>query len=301
MELHRAEELGVRDRILALRALETLRVLDNSSLSLIAEQATFRRFEPGEVILEEGRIPPRVFMILEGAVDVDRAGIRVTTVQRNFGVGFLSLLGSDEQGVTATVREPTRALEVPAAAVLGAFEEDFALARNSLRLAAVSVARMRGGMPTGEDNPEDADPGDPANRPTTMVERVIQMRQGPLFRDSNLDAVVELARRGRNAPFEKGDVLWRQGEPASSYLRIDDGLIRCTDDTGKESIVGASFILGVMDTFGQLPRSYTATAITPGSAFHLDTQVFMGVLETHHDLIMRLIATINRPLLVHGS
>jgi CRP/FNR family transcriptional regulator, cyclic AMP receptor protein len=66
--------------------------------------------EPGRVIMRAGERGEEVFMILEGAVEIELGGKVVATIGPDRFVGEMALLEHDVRTATATAVEQTRAL-----------------------------------------------------------------------------------------------------------------------------------------------------------------------------------------------
>ncbi len=288
---------GVRDRVLALKSLNSFADQDDLALGMMAERALYRHFEAGDTIATEGSPIASVHIVLAGQARVTRNGQQVAMVQRGRGIGFLSYLGRDENGVTAVAVEATDTLGVPVDALEDAREEHFSLVRNGIRLASDALVKRRGQLPVDPAEAEPARMGVRPERELTLVERVLRTREGVLFSRCNTDAVVELIRRGRNVTFEPGQIIWREGIEATFYLRVEYGIIDCTTADGRSVQVGEGFTVGVHDCFGKLNRGYTARANTEVIAFQMDIEAMLGVLETHYELAQDLEALLAQQLL----
>lgn len=288
---------GLRDRVLLLRSMEALSALDDESLRMVAEYSRVCRFDAGHVLMRDGEPIRAVYIVVDGEVEVSRKGTPVATVRRSFGVGFVSTLARDPEGVHAVTTEDTVALELPVTVLLDAFEESWPLLRNSLRLAAMSVLKTRGALPTGPGADSEVSAGEARDRPLTFVERVIEMRSAPLFRGCNLDAVIEMVRPSREVRGTAGDVLWRIGQPPHFYVRIDYGIMRCSAPDGRSVRVGAGQVLGAMDTLSTEPRAYDVVAETDYGLLRIEHETMLAVLEAHHKLAMNLQAVLSGILL----
>jgi CRP-like cAMP-binding protein len=292
-----ASAFGVRNRVLVLRSLESFSSLDERSLTLIAEHASYRRFAAGETVCVEGAPISFFHIVIEGQVTVTRMGHLVAVTGRSRGVGILSLLARDPNGVSAVADVDTRTLAVPVDAFLDGLEESFSLVRNSLRLQAGALLRKRGNLPARPDKPPPFAMGEYVARDRTLVERIIDLSRGGVWASCNLDAVVEVARRTTEIRVEPGEVFWKIGDPSSFWLRIDHGRVRCTAADGQLVDVGHRFVLGIMDSIAQQPRSYEARAETRVVAYKTELESFLGVLETHFDLARDFLGVLARALL----
>lgn len=290
---------SVHDRILLLRSVDTLSDLDLESYTLLAEHARQRHFRAGETIMTEGVETPHIYMVLAGRVKVTREGNLVATVERGRSVGLLSFLARDPVGVTGVALEDTTTLEIPREALNEAYDKSFAMTRRSIRFTAAALVRARGSLPKVPDG-KPADPGVYPERPKTTVERLIALRQAPLFRGCNVDAVAELVRQAVVVEGQPGDVLWRIGDPSTFWLRMDYGVIECKNQSGDRVEIGANFVLGITDAFAAQPRTYEARALTRYTGTRQELESVLTVLESHPDVGRGLLA-INASLLLRGN
>jgi CRP-like cAMP-binding protein len=288
---------GVRDRVLVLRSLASFAPLDDEAMTVLAEHAKTRRFRAGETVLSEDGPVPNVYIVIEGQITSHRLGKRIAVVGRSRGVGFLSVVAADQNGVHAVADTDTLTLEIPAEVLQNAFEENYSLVRNGLRLSAGELVRKRGNLPERPGRAEPIALGEYRERPQTLVERIIDLASRRMFDECNVDALIAVARRTEEIRVEPGEVFWRLGEPSSFWLRLDYGRVRCTADDGTAVDVGRGFVLGIMDSFAQVPRSYEARAETRIIAFRVELEPFLEVLESHYDLARQLMAVIARTLL----
>ncbi|HEU4404814.1 MAG TPA: cyclic nucleotide-binding domain-containing protein [Polyangiaceae bacterium] len=288
---------GVRDRVLLLRSLESFAALDEEGITLLAEHARPRAFRPGEVVFVEGRPVESVHVVIDGQISSRRRGKLLAQVRRARGVGFLSLLARDENGVDAVADEPTHTLEVAAAVVHDMMEENFSFLRNLLRLSARGLLGRRGGLPANPDAPPAAEIGEYPARTMTLVERVLDLRSGGIFATGSLEPVVELARRQEQVEFAPGELLWRAGEPSSWSLRVLAGRIECTGAGGRRVVVGQGYVLGNLDALAEQPRSFEARAETRVAAYRSDLEALLAVMESHPGLGREMLGVLSRFLL----
>jgi CRP-like cAMP-binding protein len=273
---------GVRDRVLQLRALPGLSALDEDALVLLAEDAKVRFFEREERLLRGDRPVDRVHLVTRGRVRVERAGALVGEVTEG-EVGLLSVLAGDAAPVEATALEPTATLELPADAVHRNLQESFAITRNTMRQLARQLLERRGHLPASPDRAVDAgvDLGIWRTRALTMVEKLLLLRATPFGRLANLDAAAEMARAMVEVRLHEGELLWDLGDPATSWIRVEYGRVRCTAADGRSVDVGAGFVLGILDGWGDLPRSYRAVAGSELIVQRMDLAAQLALLETH--------------------
>jgi CRP-like cAMP-binding protein len=290
-------EIRVRDRVLQLRAMPGFAELDEDALVLIAEDARQRFFDRGEHLLREGRPVDRVHLVATGRVRTSRGGRHLGDVSEG-DVGLLPVLAGDTRGLEAIALQPTATLEVPAEAVHRNLQESFAIARNTLRRLGRRILDQQGHLPVDpEAASSDVDVGMWRTRELTLVEKLLLLRATPMGRVANLDAAAELVRAMVEVRIDEGDVLWELGEPTTSWVRIEYGRVRCTAADGRSVDVGAGFVLGILDGWGDLPRSYGAVACTKVVLQRMDLAAHLAVLETHTGVAAQTTRFLARTLL----
>jgi len=130
--LGKAPLRGIRDRVLTLRSMSTLSGLDDEGFVLIAEHARNRSFAKGDWLCREGNPIESVYIILDGRVRVSRLGRELVVISRPGGVGWLSTLARDENGIDAVALDDVQALEVPGGVLSDALAENFSLTHRIL-------------------------------------------------------------------------------------------------------------------------------------------------------------------------
>ena len=86
---------GIRDRMLAVRALPNFHGLSDDSLLQIVEHARERRFRAGEELLVEGQPVEHIYIVINGAVTTSRDGKTFLVITDNGAVGILSAFAQD--------------------------------------------------------------------------------------------------------------------------------------------------------------------------------------------------------------
>jgi CRP-like cAMP-binding protein len=90
------------DRVNALKTIPLLAGLPHADLELLAKKVKDVRQPPGAEIIKEGTSGSSVFLIVEGACEVRRAGAKIRDLQGGDFFGEISIL--DPAPRTATVR-----------------------------------------------------------------------------------------------------------------------------------------------------------------------------------------------------
>lgn len=274
---------GVRDRMLLLRSLPSFEPLEDQALTLLAEHMRVRACKAGEVLLSLGEPVRHVYVVLEGHVHWYRKGRGTAIADRLQVVGWLTLMARDPDGMHAFTPAEAVVLELPAEVLEHAVEDDFGIARNSMRLGATAIVEGRNGLPS-PDPPPPFEIGVLRPERRTLVERLIDMRGAPLFARANAEALIALTRSSRELRVEPGNYIWRRGEPSTFWFLVEYGRVRCTNAAGETQELGANFVIGIMDALAQVPRSYDAVADTLVVANQIDLEAFLVILENHTEL-----------------
>jgi putative ABC transport system ATP-binding protein len=95
-----------------LKTVEPFSALNPADLSEIAEVATLRHFEPGEVIIREGEVGEEMFLIAEGEVEVLREDHEVARLGSAEFFGEGSVISGEPRNATVVATEPVDAYVV---------------------------------------------------------------------------------------------------------------------------------------------------------------------------------------------
>jgi CRP-like cAMP-binding protein len=133
------------------------------------------------------------------------------------------------------------------------------------------------------------------------------LRQCPLFRDAEEDALADLQRRLRRRRFRRGEVIFHQGDAGDSLHVVTQGAVKIAlpSSEGDEAIIAT---LRPGDFFGELslldgaPRSATAAALEPAETLSLPRADFLEVVGRDprlRDALLRSLAVELRRLTAH--
>jgi len=291
---------GVRDRVLMLKSLHTLKDLQDEELSILAERMRLRRFETNDVIFEETDTIDSVFIVLEGAVRIERGGNYLGTMDRGRAAGLLAVLAGDNRGVLATVLEPTVTFELAVPVLMRALTRFPTLLGRFIRIIAGTLLASRGELPR-QGPSEWRDSEQRLLRPRTLAERMLLVRRSSgFFSDANLAAVYEVARRDAEVHLSAGEHLWDRGDPATAAFVIDFGRVKCTADDGTVATVASPYLLGDLEALASLPRPYAAVAETDVTLLRIERETFIAVVESHSDIGLTMLSRHSSELLEIG-
>ncbi len=291
LSLSNTASSSLRDRVLLLGALNLGGTLDQKTLMQVAEHARPRRFAAGAFLLKDCQPIEEIHLITRGHVTVTQRGRPIRVVDGMGAVGLNAVLADITSGVQAIADRDTRTLSLPAQILMDLYESNFSLVRNSLRRLTGQILEVRADLPNDEG--ENATVGQWRSKPRTFVEQIIEMRKSPLFATTNLDAVMALTRHAREVRGSAGDILWKAGDSADYWMRVDYGRMRCTSEDGKSATVGSDYTLGVMDAMAVQPRAFKVEALTDYIAVRIERDVLLAVLEGHFDLSRKFLANLS--------
>ena len=267
------------ERILYLKTLPQLGRLNSQQVSRMAYEAEEVRFEHGELLFGPDEPNKAFFIVASGSVEVERVGGGSYRVNSGDAIGLVAMLAG-RCSLRAVAAGEVVALRFALPRVLELLEEDFDLLQNSVRnLARIHLrllTRMIGGTrrapwTEGIEIPE--------GRPLDLLERLILLRQGGLFRAIGLEAVVMMATSMREERREAGTVLWEVGEPSGAMLLLVEGEVRATMENGVTFEAGRGYPLGNIESLAQKPRWYRAVAHTDLVLLRADHETFFDVME----------------------
>ncbi len=283
--------ISLRDRVLLLGALNQSGGMDEETLTQVAEHVRPRTFLAGEFLLRDNEPIENVHLLTRGQVSVTQQGRHVRVFRGTGAVGLNAVLAGVDSGVQALADRDTSTLTLPSNILMDLYESNFALVRNALRILAGQVLDARKMLPSNEG--DDATLGEWRPEPRTFVEQIIKMRKSPFFAETNLDAVLEVARQGREVRGKAGDIVWKAGDSSDYWLQMDYGRMLCTSEAGDTATIGSDYTVGPMDAMAARPRGYQVEALTDYIAFRIDRDVILAVFEGHFDLSRKILASLS--------
>jgi CRP-like cAMP-binding protein len=105
-------ELNIVEKVIALEAVELLQSLTPEQLSRIAAIAKEVQYLPDKVILQDEQPMDALYVILDGAVELSRAGQRLHVARQNEVLGAWALFDEEPMPVIARTLEDTKLLRI---------------------------------------------------------------------------------------------------------------------------------------------------------------------------------------------
>ncbi len=123
-----------------------------------------------------------------------------------------------------------------------------------------------------------------------------------LFSSLDKKELQTLAKSSQERTYSAGTKLFSQGDSGSGLYILKSGRVSITQASGAQgaekeiNTLGAGETLGEMALLDDQPRSATVTAVEDVTALLLPVWDFRGVIKTHPDIALKLLATLSRRL-----
>lgn len=285
--------VGPLDRLLYMRTLPQLAGLETREMAVVARQASEVFLRKGDVILREGEPVEKLHVIVSGEVAVLSQGREVMRCRPGDNVGIIPALARMEPRFEARATTETVALTLDIHLMIAAMEENFHLFQNSLRLLASYHLSMMPSIIGGTRRAPWVGEGmHVPDRPLDVVERLVLLRRGNIFRNLGLEALVLMATAMEQERWKAGTELWSPGDPADFLLVILDGECVGHLANGETFEAGRGYPLGNLETLAQEKRWYTPVATTDMITLRGNHEALFDVLEDDFDVAMDFLASV---------
>jgi CRP/FNR family transcriptional regulator len=120
------------------------------------------------------------------------------------------------------------------------------------------------------------------------------LARAPIFKRLKPDDRERVAAVAHVAAFERGDVIFTEGDPSDSFYVVTGGRVKVSKLTpgGKEIILeifGVGDPLGAVAVYEGFPFPASATALEPTTCVLVPRQAFFQLLERHPSLVRGLL------------
>lgn len=285
------------DRLLYLRTLPALERLSPSLLAAVAQHASERVFVGGSALFQPAGPPEAVYIIVDGAVVVERDGKARDELGPGEGVGFLELLARLDRGPAARALTDTLVLELDWDDLMEVCSRHFSVLHEYMRFLCTRLLhrthRLPDGSRFGSGRSSELRPG----RPLDLVERVMVLGDRSVFSTSSLDALVELARHVSDVRVDAGHRFWRRGDSAHDFLLLTSGTVRCTLPDDGVWFTDATHLVGLNEALSGEPRWNDVTSDGNVTALMIQVEAFLDILEDHFELAVDVTSKLATQLL----
>jgi CRP-like cAMP-binding protein len=296
-----AHFVGPVDRLLFMKTIPTLRGIDTELLAAVARSLEERSYARGETIFRRGELPDRMCVVVSGRIAQTHADQAFVIAAPGDNVGILhALANSDELDAVAEV--DTLVLEHAMDRFFDLYEEHFPLLQNSIvQLARYQRALLEhvadGSVRSAWDARQIMDIPD---RDLDVVERLVLLNRGEVFRNIGVGALALMAQALRQERYPKGSQLWQRGDAAEDFHLILDGEVEARWPGGSfRSRPG--YPLGSVETLARNPRWYDAVALSDVVTLRGDHEILFDVLEDDFDVAMDFVSSMARGILANTA
>lgn len=105
---------------------------------------------------------------------------------------------------------------------------------------------------------------------------------------------------GEDVRFEAREVLYREGEPAQHLYALVRGEIELAAAGRAPRILRDQSGLGVLEILADVPRTFTATALTPVQATRVTAENYLDFLEERFELVVSALAGVTADIHQHS-
>jgi CRP-like cAMP-binding protein len=270
-------------------------------LSIAAEHVRERAFPRGAALAREGEPMASLYLLVRGRVQVSRRGAVLGQAEPGSLVGLEAVLSQDHLGLGAIAVTDVLALQVDSDTLVGVLGDEFPLVHEAIGAATRRLLALVRRLPGPRDDSTGLLFPHPADRRMNLVEVLLFLRTpGGPFERSSIDALGELAVAFRQAPFQPGDVFWKEGEPAESIGLVVEGSVACTSSRGASPCswhVGPGRSLGILEAAAHEPRWYDAVAQTAGILLEQDVEGLTDLFEDNVDVALDYLGWVSRTTL----
>lgn len=130
----------------------------------------------------------------------------------------------------------------------------------------------------------------------TTIEKIIFLQRVPVFARVTGDDLVALARGSIVVSLQKGDVIFRQGDPGSSLYSILSGEVILAIDGREIARLGPHDVFGEMSIFDREPRGSTASVAEDAELLRVSAEDFHEAVHETVEIAEAVIQVLNRRL-----
>ncbi len=126
----------------------------------------------------------------------------------------------------------------------------------------------------------------------TVLEKVMFLRQIPLFSNTRMENLARVASITKEVEFRKDDVIFQTNDPCDAIYFIRHGAVRLHRDDVDIFIVSDNESFGEMEVLSNEPRFMTATVLEDVLALKISNEEFFDVLADNISIaqdILRLL------------
>jgi CRP/FNR family transcriptional regulator, cyclic AMP receptor protein len=295
------QTIGLVERILQLRKLAPLADLPAAAdLNVLAGHLREGFFPKGSVLMREDEPVSALQLVVDGMVRCTRSGRVLGDIGPGDGaVGGLAIFAQGVRTIEARAVTDVLTLEMDADTLREILEDRFTITQRVMKDVCGQLVDTLARNPTSlSQAPVIPRPLTIPDQDLNLVERLLFLRQSPVFERTSLNALAVLSRAMVESSFSAGETLWRVGEPSAFVLMIASGSATAAFPDGAQISVGSGTPLGAVESQAGRPRWYTATADTKLVALRSEAQTLLDVMEDNVEVALDFLTVVSRWMLM---
>ncbi|MET0413085.1 MAG: cyclic nucleotide-binding domain-containing protein [Polyangiaceae bacterium] len=278
------------ERELFLRSMLFGRALGSGAKQL-ARGMRERSFEAGSLLFEAGAPSDDMYFIVSGSVRLSAPGVP------DWEFGPSSVVGAVDADLDRPHARTARALTDVEALVLNnddrleVLEDNFDQTRSMILFGAERLYHLTRQLP-GTDSVREIDYAScPAQDPLPLVERVLTLREAPIFSRSGIQALVSLSPYIEELRLAPGQALFERSTTRGSFCVVACGTIELERaEPHGVAHFGPGSLVGGATALADIERDEQARALSDSVVLRVRLEEFFDVMEDHFDLARSVFA-----------
>jgi len=275
------------DRILFLKAQPYLEGQPPGLLTALASYTEEQFYPAGSLIREADQPIDRILFLARGRVAMAGKSAGHSPAKEVEAPGLIGLahhFAGVEHTPSVRVSMDTLCLEITTTDLDQILEDHFSLLHQFAMKNAAEVLASHERL--GDDRPSEAgfelefQGATPIH--LDLVERLAQARHAPFLSGTNLTVLGQLLRMETPRRVERGEAIWKEGDPVDSMALVLDGCFRSEGRFGS-AIAPSGSTLGAWEILSDSPRFEGWVAESPSRVLSIRKDLFTDLLEDHFE------------------
>ncbi len=250
-----------------------------------------RFFEAGSVLYEAGAPSDDVYFIVSGRVRLSAPGLPDWEFESGSVVGTIDADLDRPYTRTARALCDVQALVISNDDRLEMLEDNFEQTRTLIRYLSQRLYEMTAELPGTSSVREIDYSACPAQEPLPLVERVLTLREVPMFSRCGIQALVSLSPYIEELHLAPGDTLFERGTTRGSFCVVACGIIEVERARPHGRVqFGPGTLVGGAAALADIERDEQARALSDSVVLRVRLEEFFDVMEDHFDLARSVFA-----------
>ena len=280
---------------LQLRKLPLFQHITTRELLEVSKTARQEFISEGGTICEEGAPGPCMYLILDGAVAVEKGGKVIGHLNAGDFFGEMAVFEQEARSATVIAKRRVRLLRLDGENLLRLITDLPTVAIGICEALTQRVQDM-----TDRWAASDLTLAAEAETPITetgelnLVDVMVHFRSVDIFFNLDSGELLQIARAASQENDPSGTVVIREGDQDESIYLVVKGTVRVSKDGVALADYGAGSFFGEMSLFKEGLRTATVTARTPVVLFRLERNHFVRVMQKHPEIAISVCRVLSR-------